>query len=125
MHNELEFTFVNFVILLIGLGMTYWMARAPKSLLKLMSSRYRGVGLDNPRPWLVFLVRNFGRWVFFTLLYGILLMLTPASLSTQPWAGLVTLVLALGVSFLALRKSAKQDLYGSLSQTPPIDTHQN
>jgi hypothetical protein len=114
-HNEIELTVPNVLILLIGLGMTYWMARAPKSLLKLMSNRYRGIGLDTPRSWLVSLVRNFGRFVFFTLVNGLLLMLTPSGLSHAPWISLVTLVLAIGISVFALRKSGKQDLYSSLS----------
>jgi hypothetical protein len=114
-HNGIELTLGNVLILLIGLGVTYGMARAPKSLLKLMSHRYQGIGLDTPPSWLVTLVRNFGRFVFFTLVNGLLLMLTPSDLSSAPWISLVTLVLAIGISVFALRKSGKRDLYNSLS----------
>ena len=64
MRNGIELTFGNVLILPIGLGVTYWMACAPKSVLKLMSNRYPGIGLDTPPSWLVTLVRNFGRFVF-------------------------------------------------------------
>ena len=53
------------------------MGKAPKSVLKMMSNRYQGLGLDKDRPVLTACVRYFGRWVFFTLVYGMLLMFVP------------------------------------------------
>lgn len=107
MHNELELTFPNALILLVGLATTYWIARAPKSVLKLMSNRYRGIGLDGDRPGLAAIVRNFGRFSFFMLVEGMLTMIAPHSVSEWRWFSLLTLVLALGISVFALRNSSK------------------
>lgn len=97
--------------------MTYWMSRAPKSVLMLMSNRYRGLGLDTDRPWLTSLVRNFGRFTFFMLVNGMLLMIT-AKVWQSPWSSLVTSLSALGISVFALRRRKPQDLYTTLSRPP-------
>jgi hypothetical protein len=103
-HNEIELSFPNVLILLVGLAMTYWMSRAPKSILKLMNNRYPGLELDNNRPWLTSVVRNFGRFTFFTMVNCALLMIAPASVVSRPGTSLVTLLLAVGISVFALRK---------------------
>ena len=120
MHNEIELTLPNVLILLVCLALTYWMGKAPKSVLKMMSNRYQGLGLDKDRPVLTACVRYFGRWVFFTLVYGMLLMFVPGSISQWPAFSVVGLFLAFGISFLLLRKSAKKDLHTVLSQPTAI-----
>ena len=118
MHNEIELSFGNVLILLICLAMTYWMSRAPKSILKLMSNRYRGIGLDGDRPLLTAIVRNFGRFTFFMLVNGLLIMVAD-KVWPSPWSSLVTFALALGISVFALRRRKQPDLYATLSGPPP------
>jgi hypothetical protein len=109
MHNEIEFSFVNLLIMSIGLLMTYWMSRAPKSVLKLMNNRYPALKLDKDRPWLTSLTRNFGRFTFFMLVNGILLTITPSSLANMTGVSLLSLSLAIGISVLALRTANKKN----------------
>lgn len=118
MHNEIELSFGNVLIMLLGLAVGFWMARAPKSVLMLMSNRYRSIGLDGDRPFLAAVVRNFGRFMFFSLLSCMLLVFAPDSLAKWPFYSLVALILAIGISVLVLRKPNKKDLYAAL-QGPP------
>lgn len=107
MHNEIELNFTNVLILLIGLGMTYWMSRAPRSVLMLMNNRFP-LDLDK-RAWLVTATKYFGRFNFFMLVNGMFLILTPTSLANNPFSSLVTLILAIGISWFALRKPKKEE----------------
>jgi len=116
-HDEIEFSVANFIVLLLGLGMTYWMSRAPRSVLMLMNNRFP-LDLDK-RPSLVTGTRYFGRFTFFTLVNGMLLMIMPSSLAANPFMSLVTLILAIGISVFALRKPKKEDVYSAaLNGTP-------
>jgi len=46
-HNDgPELSFGNVLIVLIGLAVAWWMARAPRSFLKLMSKRFPGLDKD-------------------------------------------------------------------------------
>lgn len=114
MHNDIELSFSNVLIMMLGLGVGFWMARAPKSVLMLMSNRYRGVGLDGDRPVLAAIVRNFGRFMFFSVLSSMLLVFAPESVEKWPFYPLVALILAIGISVIALRKPNKKDLYTAL-----------
>jgi hypothetical protein len=106
-HSEIELSFGNVLILMLGLAMTWWMSRAPKSFLKLMSTRLPG--LDKDRPWLNWMVRWWGRTTFFTLVFGLILMFTPESVEKTPGYSLISMPLALAISFFALRKPKKED----------------
>jgi hypothetical protein len=110
-HNEIEFTATNFIIVLLGLVVTYWMSRAPRSVLMLMNNRFP-LDLDK-RPWLVTATRYFGRFNFFMLISGMFLIIMPTSLANNPFSSLVTLPLAIGISVFALRKSKKEDVYSA------------
>lgn len=120
MHNGIELSFGNVLIMMLGLGVGFWMARAPKSVLMLTSNRYRGIGLDGDRPVVAAIVRNFGRFMFFSLLSSMLLVFAPESLAKWPYYSLVALISAIGISVLVLRKSNKKDLYAAL-QAPPAN----
>ncbi len=118
MHNEIELSFGNVLIVMLGLAMTWWMSRAPRSFLKLLSVRIPG--LDKDRPWVNWMVRWWGRSSFFFLISGMLMMITPGSLANTPGvSSLVTLLLAVGISVFALRKPKKEDVYSAaLNSTP-------
>ena len=107
MHNEIELSFGNVLILLIGLAITWWMSRAPKSFLKLMSTRLPG--LDKERPWLTWMVRWWGRFTFFLLVFGLLIMFTPNSYAHTPGVGAATLLLAIVITVFALKKPRKEE----------------
>jgi hypothetical protein len=117
-HNEIELSFGNVLIVMLGLAMTWWMSRAPRSFLKLLSVRIPG--LDKDRPWVNWMVRWWGRSSFFFLISGMLMMITPSSLANTPGvSSLVTLLLAVGISVFALRKPKKEDVYNAaLNSTP-------
>ncbi len=118
MHNEIELSFGNVLILMIGLAMTWWMSRAPKSFLKLMSTRFPV--LDKDRPWLNSIVRWWGRSTFYTLVFGLLLMITPNSLANTTGFSLVTMIVAAGISVFALRKPKKEeDVYSAALRSTP------
>jgi hypothetical protein len=102
-HNEVSFSFANLLIVSVGLGASYWMGRAPRSVLQLMNNRYPALELDKDRPWLTSAVRNFGRFSFFSLALGLLALITPASLANSPAFSALSLLLALSVSVFALR----------------------
>ena len=97
-----ELSLTNALILLLGLGVTFWMSRAPKSFLKLLSTRLPG--LDKDRPTLAVIVRWWGRFSFFSLLYGILLIAAPAVWDKAPGLSLIPFGSALAVSFFVLRR---------------------
>ena len=115
MHNGIELSVGNVLILLLGVAVAWWMARAPKSLLHLMSTRLPG--LDTDHPWLTWLVRWWGRFTFFSLTFGLLILMTPASYSNMPGVSIATLVAAIGISVVALRKPRKE-LFAALSSSP-------
>lgn len=119
MHNEIELNFPNVLILMLGLGMTLWMSRAPRSILLLMNNRYSALNLDKDRPWLTTAVRYFGRFTFFMLVNGMLLMILPSSLVGKPGMSLLTLILAIGISVLVLRKPKKEDAYSAALKSAP------
>ncbi len=107
MHNEIELNIGNVLILMLGLAITWWMSRAPKSLLKLMSARFPG--LDKDRPWLTWIVRWWGRFTFFTLTFGMLVMFTPDNLAHTAGFSLVSMLLAAGISVFALRRPPRKE----------------
>jgi hypothetical protein len=122
-HNEIELSFGNVLILLIGLAMTYGMSRAPKSVLKLMSNRYPGAGPGHGPP----LANSSGadlRSVHICYAGQRHAANVGTSFWQSPWSSLVTLVLAVGISVFALRKPRKPDLYATLSVRPPAGTAQ-
>ena len=104
MHNQVGFSLTNFLAILLGLAVSWWMGRAPRSVLQLMNNRYPALELDRERPWLTSVVRNFGRFTFFSLTFSLLLLITPASLADTPAFSLLSLLVAISVSVLALRK---------------------
>ena len=106
MHNEIELSFGNVLIILLALAMTWWAARAPKSFVKLLSARFPG--LDKDRPWVNSVVKWWGRITFFMCLSAFLLVISPASLQT-PGFSLVAEAVALGIAIVALRKPRKEE----------------
>jgi protein-S-isoprenylcysteine O-methyltransferase Ste14 len=103
-HNDVSFSFTNLLVGLVGLAVSYWMSRAPRSMLQLMNNRYPALELAKNQPWLTSVVRNFGRFSFFSLTLGLLLLVTPPSLANTPAFSLVSLLVATLLSVLALRK---------------------
>ena len=102
MHNEIEFSFTNLLIFALGLGVSYWMSRAPRSVLKLMNNRYPSLELDQDRPWRTSIVRNFGRFTFFMLINSTFLMCAPASALQYPGSSLAMFVQAFAITWFAL-----------------------
>jgi hypothetical protein len=101
--NELHLTFFEFLIMIWGLVVGYWMSRAPKSLLQLL-----GLGTETGHKWLVSLVRWFGIFTFFSLVSCILSYLTPSSVEQAfPGFSLVLLGVAITISVFALKKPKK------------------
>jgi hypothetical protein len=103
MQNQLHFTFGEYLIILWGFVATYWMSRAPKSLLQLL-----GFGTETDRAWLVSLVRRWGKFSFFCLMNAVLFSLIPSSM-TQAFRGssLVVIAAATVTSVFVLRKPRK------------------
>jgi hypothetical protein len=118
-HNGIELSFENVLIVMIGLVMTWWMSRAPRSFLKLLSTRIPG--LDRDRPWVNSIVRWWGRSTFFTLVCGMLMMFTPNSLANTAGFSLVTMLLAAGISVFVLKKKSQkeEDLYSVALRSEP------
>jgi hypothetical protein len=107
-HNDgLELSFSNVLVVLIGLAVAWWMARAPRSLLKLMSMRLPG--LDKDRPWLNWIVRWWGRFTFFSLLSAFLMIGTPESYEHNLGVRLFILFLAAAFSVFALKRPKKKE----------------
>jgi len=114
-HNDgPELSFGNVLIVLIGLAVAWWMARAPRSFLKLMSKRFPG--LDKDRPWLNWIVRLWGRFTFFSLLSALMMIWTPESYDHNLGVRLFSLFFAVAFSVLALKtpKKKEEDSYTAL-----------
>lgn len=84
MDNSLHLGFGEYLILVWGLFVFFWMARAPKALLTLF-----GLRDETGRAALVGCVRWFGRFNFFSLLSGILIGGAPTRLSQNPVYGVM------------------------------------
>ena len=108
MHNDgFDLSFGNVLVVLIGLAVAWWMARAPRSFLKLMSMRFPG--LDKDRPWLNWIVRWWGRFTFFSLLSAFLMIWTPKSYEHNLGVRLFTLFFAVAFSVFALKRPKRKE----------------
>ena len=102
MDRSLHLGFTDWLILLWGLVVMYWMSRAPKSILTLF-----GLGTEVGHSWLVKSVKGFGSFAFFSLMLSMLLVGAPPQLARMPGYGFVTLVIAAAASVFLLRKPKK------------------
>ena len=103
MDNQLHLTFFEFLIMIWGLVVGYWMSRAPKSFLQLL-----GLGTETGHTWLLRLVRWFGILTFFSLVSSMLSYLTPSSVEQAvPGYSLLVLGVAITISIFALKKPKK------------------
>jgi len=117
-HNDgLELSFGNVLVVLIGLAIAWWMARAPRSLLKLMSMRFPG--LDKDRPLLNWIVRWWGRFTFFSLLSAFLMIWIPVSYEHNLGVRLFTLFFAVAFSVFALTRRKRKEEDSSTAMLGP------
>lgn len=99
MDNSLHLGFGEYLIFAWGLFVFFWMARAPKALLTLF-----GLRDETGRAGLVWCVRWFARFAFFSLLSAILMVGVPNRLAQNPVYGIVALIASVGISIRLLRR---------------------
>ena len=105
MDNSFHLGLGEYLILAWGIFCAFWMARAPKSLLTLIGLKY-----ETESAFIVGCVRWFGRHLFFTVIFGVLVLSVPNRISRNPSYSLAALLTSLAISIYCLRRPKVEQL---------------